>query len=339
MRRPLRILTWHVHGSYLYYLAHGPHTLYVPVKPGRPEGYGGRLPGFDWPDNVRDVPADGVAGLELDCILFQSRKNYEIDQFEILTSAQRRLPRIFLEHDPPREHPTDTRHPVDDEEVLLVHVTAFNELMWDSGRTPTRVVEHGVAIPDGVRYTGDLSRGVVVVNGLGSRGRRLGKDVFERVRREVPLDLVGMGAERVGGLGEIGHGELARFAARRRFFFNPIRYTSLGLSVCEAMMAGIPVVGLATTELSSVIENGVSGYVDTRIDALIGHMRELLADPHEARRLGEGAKRAAEERFGIGRFVRDWNRVFEDAAGARASRAGSSADSAAPRPTHRTAHA
>jgi ADP-heptose:LPS heptosyltransferase len=29
---------------------------------------------------------------------------------EILTEAQRRLPRIYLEHDPPREHPTDTRH-------------------------------------------------------------------------------------------------------------------------------------------------------------------------------------------------------------------------------------
>jgi glycosyltransferase involved in cell wall biosynthesis len=320
MSRPLNILTWHVHGSYLYYLAHIPHTLYVPIKPGRPEGYGGRLPGFDWPDTVRDVPAHKVAGLELDCILFQSRKNYEIDQFEILSSAQRRLPRIFLEHDPPRGHPTDTRHPVDEEDVLLVHVTAFNDLMWDSGSTPTRVVEHGVTIPRDVRYSGELARGVVVVNGLGSRGRRLGKDVFERVREAVPLDLVGMGAERVGGLGEIGHDELARFVARRRFFFNPIRYTSLGLSICEAMMAGVPVVGLATTELSSVIENGASGYVDTRIDTLVERMRELLADRGAARRLGEGAKRVAEERFGIGRFVDDWNRVFEEVSGERAPR-------------------
>jgi glycosyltransferase involved in cell wall biosynthesis len=320
MSRPLNILTWHVHGSYLYYLAHGPHTLYVPIKPGRPEGYGGRLPGFDWPDTVREVAAHDVAGLELDCILFQSRKNYEIDQFEILSSAQRRLPRIFLEHDPPREHPTDTRHPVDDDDLLLVHVTPFNDLMWDSGRTPTRVVEHGVTIPNGVRYSGEIERGVVVVNGLASRGRRLGKDVFERVRKEVPLDLVGMAAERVGGLGEIGHGELARFVARRRFFFNPIRYTSLGLSVCEAMMAGVPVIGLATTELSSVIENGVAGYVDTRVDPLIERMCELLANPHEARRLGEGARRIAEERFGIERFVRDWNRVFEEVSDERAPR-------------------
>lgn len=323
MSRPLNILTWHVHGNYLYYLAQGPHTLYVPVKPGRPEGYGGRLPGFAWPATVRDVPAIDVASLEVDCILFQSRKNYEIDQFEILTKAQRRLPRIFLEHDPPRERPTETRHPVDDENVLLVHVTPFNDLMWNSGHTPTRVIEHGVTIPEGVSYSGEMERGIVVVNGLAARGRRLGKDVFERVRREVPLDLVGMDSEALGGLGEIAHSELAKFAARRRFFFNPVRYTSLGLSICEAMMAGMPVVGLATTELASLIENGVSGFVDTRVDVLVERMRELLLDPDEARRLGRGAQRIAEERFGIGRFVRDWNRTFEEVAGRRAPRTGS----------------
>jgi len=45
MRR-LLILTWHIHGSYLYYLTQAGHEFYLPVKPGRPEGYGGRLGGF-----------------------------------------------------------------------------------------------------------------------------------------------------------------------------------------------------------------------------------------------------------------------------------------------------
>ena len=36
-RKTMRVLTWHVHGSYLYYLAHAPHDFYVPVKEGRPE--------------------------------------------------------------------------------------------------------------------------------------------------------------------------------------------------------------------------------------------------------------------------------------------------------------
>jgi len=310
MRR-LRILTWHVHGAYLYYLSQAPHDFYVPVKPGRPEGYVG-VPagGYPWPENVREVPADAARGVELDCVLSQTRVNYLKDRHEVLSDAQLHLPHVHLEHDPPRAHPTDERHPVDDPNVLLVHVTAFNELMWDSGRTPTRVIEHGVTVPSDVRYEGDLERGLALVNNLPSRGRRVGADVFERVRRDVPVDLAGMGSEDIGGLGEVSHDRLPAFQVRYRFLFNPIRYTSLALAVCEAMMLGMPVVGLATTEYATAIENGVSGYVDTNVDRLVERMRELLADPTEARRLGEGAHRQAQERFSLERFLRDWNDAF-----------------------------
>lgn len=306
----LRILTWHVHGSYLYYLSQARHEFFLPVKPGRAEGYGGRSGHFRWPENVHEVPAGDVRTMALDCVLFQSRKNYVEDQYEILTEAQRRLPRVYLEHDPPREHPTDTRHPVDDPGVLLVHVTPFNDLMWDSGRTPTRVIDHGVTVPRGVRYTGELERGIVVVNGLRKRGRRLGADVFERVRREIPLDLVGIDSQELGGLGPLPLGELPRLEARYRFFFNPIRYTSLGLAVCEAMMLGLPIVGLATTEMATAVQNAVSGYVDTDVGRLIARMRDLLADPVLAYRLGQGARRRAWARFNIRRFIRDWDAAF-----------------------------
>lgn len=308
--RPLRILTWHVHGSYIYYLVQSCYKFYLPVKPDYPEGYGGRNGNSSWPDNVYDVPVEEVQNLEFDCIVFQSKKNYLEDQYEILSESQRQLPRIYLEHDPPREHPTDTRHPVDDPNVLLVHVTAFNDLMWDSGRTPTRVIEHGVLVPEDVQYTGELERGLVVVNNLPKRGRRLGADVFESVRTRVPLDLVGMGSEELGGLGEIQHNHLSAFESRYRFFFNPIRYTSLGLAVCEAMAIGMPIIALATTEMVTVVENGVSGYVDTNVNTLVERMQELLKYPDEARRLSEGARHYAQERFNIQRFIRDWDEAF-----------------------------
>ncbi len=313
--RPLRILTWHVHGSYLHYLTQCRHEFYLPVKPGYPEGYGGRLGGFPWRDNVHDVPAPAVQHLEFDCVLFQSSKNYLQDQYEILSESQRQLPQIYLEHDPPQEHPTNSRHPVDNTNVMLVHVTAFNQLMWDSGRTPTCVIEHGVMVPTDVQYTGEIARGLVIVNGLQSRGRRLGLDVFNQVRQHVPLDLVGMGAADLGGLGEIPHHELPSFQARYRFCFNPIRYTSLGLTICEAMMVGMPIIGLATTELVTVIENGVSGYIDTKVDRLIAIMSELLHDLPTAQRLGIGAQRCAQERFNIQRFIHDWEQVFATVAG------------------------
>jgi hypothetical protein len=101
--RPLRILTWHVHGSYLYYLLHTPHEFYIPVNAGRTEAYGGLPPGnsYPWPSNAHEVPVEQVKNLDLDVILFQTKRNYLLDQYEILSDEQQRLPKMYLEHDPP----------------------------------------------------------------------------------------------------------------------------------------------------------------------------------------------------------------------------------------------
>jgi glycosyltransferase involved in cell wall biosynthesis len=67
------------------------------------------------------------------------------------------------------------------------------------------------------------------------------------------------------------------------------------------------VVGLATTEMATAVENGISGYVDTDLSRLVCRMQELLDCPGQARILGAGARRRAMERFHIDRFVDDWN--------------------------------
>ncbi|MDT3671148.1 MAG: glycosyltransferase family 4 protein [Aromatoleum sp.] len=311
--RKLRILTWHVHGNYLYYLSQVPHTFLLPVDAARSPGFNGRAGTLPWGDNLVEVPVEALRTTEFDCILFQCRSNYLEDQFRLLSGAQQQLPRIYLEHDPPQVHPTNTPHPVDDPSMLLVHVTPFNALMWDNGRTPVRIVEHGVIVPPDARYDGRVPRGIAIVNHLARRGRRLGADVFEAARAEVPLDLIGMAAEESGGIGEVANTDLPAYIARYRFYFHPIRWTSLGLAAIEAMMIGLPVVGLATTELVTVIRNGESGWLDTDPARLVAHMQRLIDDPEEARRLGDGARAVALGRFNIERFVRDWLDVFRDA--------------------------
>lgn len=313
--RPLRIFTWHIHGSYLYYLSQTPCEFIVPVgKDGEP-GYTGRSGPFPWGPNVIEIPVEDVRNAEFDCILYQHSKNYLEDQYEILSEEQRRLPRIYLEHDPPREVPTDTRHIVDDPATLLVHVTHFNHLMWDNNRTPSRVIEHAVLIPENARYSGELEKGIVVINNIQKRGRRLGLDVYKEIRKRVPLDIVGMGSAEVGGLGEIPPPELPAFISRYRFFFNPIRYTSLGLAVCEAMMVGLPMIGLATTEMPVTVENGVTGYVHTDPDFLVKKMQLLLRDRAHATELGTAARAAALRKFDIQRFASEWLGTFQSVAG------------------------
>jgi glycosyltransferase involved in cell wall biosynthesis len=317
--RPLKILTWHVHGSYLFYLSAIPHEIYLPVKNPREGCYAGRTHNYPWPDRVKEIAAQEVCEHDFDCILYQSAQNYQEGRFEILSEWQRNLPQIYLEHDPPRQHPTDTRHPVDDPNVVIVHVTDFNRLMWNCGPNPTRVIEHGVFTPRDVLYQGDLAKGIVVINNIKPRGRRLGYDIFEAARKKIALTYVGAGWEEVNGYGEVRHADLFAFQSHYRFFFNPIRYTSLGLAVCEAMMIGMPIVGLATTEMVTVVENGYSGYLATNLDTLIDKMHSLLRNPAEAHRLGEGARETARERFSIERFINDWCNLLNEVTDLRSS--------------------
>src|SRR5690606_33375867 len=308
-KETIKIFTWHVHGSYLYYLSQGNYEIYIPVNSQKSSGFVGRGETYPFGKNVIEVKAEDVRDLDFDLILFQDDDNYLIHQFEILSEQQRALPKVYLEHDPPWGHPTDTLHLVQDPDVLVVHVTHFNRLMWNNGPVETAVIEHGVMAPP-IEYTGDLDRGIVVINKLATRGRLLGFDIFQEMRKTIPLDLVGMGTEGYGD-GEVLHGGLPAHISKYRFFFNPIRYTSLALAILEAMMLGIPVVALATTELAVTIQNGKNGFIRTDINYLKDKMELLLRDKDLAKRIGEEGRKTAIERFNIERFTTEWYNLFK----------------------------
>ncbi|PLK42480.1 glycosyltransferase [Emticicia sp. TH156] len=306
----LKIFTWHVHGSYLYYLSQGNYDIYIPVNNEKSEGYYGRGETFPFGANVIEVSAQNVKDIAFDCILFQSEKNYVKDQFEVLSELQRQLPRVYVEHNTPEGHPTNTRHIVNDPDVIVVHVTHFNKLMWYNATPHVRVIEHGITDSQ-VEYKGHIAKGIVVINHIEQRGRIAGWDTFDEVRKSVPIDLIGMGTKESDGLGEVLHPDLPIFLSHYRFFFNPIRYTSFGLAVCEAMMIGMPIVALATTEYPSIIKNGESGFINTNIDILIERMQLLLTDRLLAKSLGTEAQTIAKNRFNINRFTNEWYEVFQ----------------------------
>jgi glycosyltransferase involved in cell wall biosynthesis len=99
--------------------------------------------------------------------------------------------------------------------------------------------------------------------------------------------------------------------ARRRLYLHPVRWTSLGLSLLEAMHLGMPVVALATTEVTEAVPPG-AGVVSNRIDVLTDAVRDFIADPLHARMVGEGARAAALARYGLSRFLDDWERLLKE---------------------------
>ena len=311
----MKILTWHVHGNYLLYLTKfSPHVFYLPVDK---DGNGGRGATMPFGANVVEIAAEDVRNQQFDVILYQHWRNWLEDQHRLLSDEQMRGARIFLEHDPPREHPVDQPHFVgEDKNVLLVHCTDFNALMWNSGKAATRVIEHGVFLINEATANFSLPKGVTAINTIAARGRRAGADLFLRARETgVALDLVGMEAEKMGGVGEIKAPNLPAFLANYRFYFNASRYTSLNLAMIEAMLVGLPIAAAATTEVAATICNGANGFAETNFDTLCERMRELTDNPKLARELGDNARRYAVERFDIRRFTDEWNAAFKSAAG------------------------
>jgi hypothetical protein len=318
----MRILLWHVHGSWTTSLVQGDHDYVVPVLPDRGPDGRGRARTWDWPANVQERTPQELAEEALDMVLLQ--RPHELEELcERWTGRRpgRDVPAIYVEHNAPQGAINDMRHPAADRDDLVVaHVTHFNDLFWDCGSTPTRVIEHGVVDP-GLRYTGELPHAAVVINEARRRARVTGTDLLDRFTGVAPIDLFGMDAASVSSNAgvlhayddvpqERMHGELAR----RRVYLHPIRWTSLGLSLIEAMHLGMPVVALATTEAPEAVPAG-AGVVSTRVEALREAVRELIADPDGAREAGRVAREAALERYGLGRFLSDWDKLLMEVGG------------------------
>jgi hypothetical protein len=318
----MRVLLWHVHGSWTTAFVSGRHEYLLPTTPDRgPDGVG-LARTWDWTATTREVPFDRLRDEEVDVVVLQRMRDLELVREWLGREPGRDLPAVFLEHNAPEGAVPNTRHPLADRaDIPIAHVTFFNQLFYDNGRAPTTVIEHGIPDP-GERYTGELPRAGVVVNEPVRRDRYTGGDLLPGLAEVAPVDVFGM---RLCGLHEkyglppdrvtlhedppqsAMHAELAR----RRVYVHPMRWTSLGLSLLEAMHLGMPVVGLATTEAIEAVP-AEAGVLSTNPARLWAAVRDFLHDEDAARLAGKAARAAALERYGLPRFLRDWDVLLEE---------------------------
>ena len=305
---------WHVHGSYATSLVQGGHQYLIPTLPTRGADGLGRARTWDWPPSAVEVSPAEAAGAEVDVVILQ--RPVELEHLAETWLGGRRpgvdVPAVYLEHNAPQGAVNDLRHPAADRPgVTIVHVTRFNAVLWDSGSGPVRVVDHGIVDP-GYRYTGEVERAAVVVNDPVRRARVTGTDLLGSLAAAsgVGIDLFGMRTEPLGGV-DVPQGELHDAMARRRVYLHPVRWTSLGLSLLEAMHLGMPVVALATTEVPAAVPPA-AGVVSNDLDVLAGALRRLAAEPEEATVMGKAAREEALARYGLDRFLADWDALFEE---------------------------
>src|SRR6185436_7320266 len=107
-----------------------------------------------------------------------------------------------------------------------------------------------------------------------------------------------LGCPGVRTVGDLPQDRLHDAMARRRVYLHPMRWTSLGLSLIEAMHLGMPVVALATTEAPEAVP-AEAGVISTRVDTLVRAVRQLVSDPEKARAMGQAGRAAALARYGL----------------------------------------
>jgi len=322
----VKVLVWHVHGSWTTAFVQGGHEYLIPVVEGRgPDGLG-RARTWDWPANAREVTPEQLRSLDddggIDLVILQRTRDLELVREWLGAEPGRDLPAVFLEHNAPGLEPDDgpvphTRHPMADRtDIPIAHVTSFNRLFYDNGRAPTTVIEHGIVDP-GERWTGELARAAVVTNEPVRRGRTVGADLLPGLAAVAPVDVFGMGLtglheaygldpDRVALFDDPPQAAMHTELARRRVYVHPVRWTSLGLSLLEAMHLGMPVVALATTEVVEAVP-AEAGVISTRPERLWAAVREFLHEDDAARLAGKAARAAALERYGLARFLGDWD--------------------------------
>ncbi|WP_405434176.1 glycosyltransferase [Micromonospora sp. NBC_00617] len=318
----MNILLWHVHGSWTTSFVHGRHRYLIPTTADRgPYGLG-RARTYPWPDSAVEVAPDDLPGSDVDLVILQRPEEIDLAEQWLGRRPGRDVPAIYVEHNTPKGDVPNTRHPMADRADLLVaHVTGFNQIFWDTGATRTSVVDHGIVAP-AVSYTGELDRLAVVINEPVRRGRVTGTDLLPEFAAIAPLDVFGMGvagladhlglpADRLASHDDVPQDRMHAELARRRAYLHLCRWTSLGLSLIEAMAIGMPVVALATTEAVTAVPPE-AGALATRMDTLLDAARRFIAEPAAARQAGVAARAAARDRYGLDRFLADWDRLLEE---------------------------
>ena len=314
----MRVLLWYAHGSYVNALVRGNHEYLVCAAD--PFGGAPPVPTSPWPEAVTLVSPDDLRANPPDVVVIQRLAEVDFCRDSLGFEPGRDRPAVFCEHNVPRQDIPSAAHPLADRSHwLIVHVTGVNALLWHCGRTPTKVVGHGVPDP-GARYVGDLDRAAFVVNEPVRRDRLVGTDLIPFVAPHVGVDVFGIDGDlliaarpeadlRWGG--NLAQQELWNAVADDRVYLHLNRWTSLGLSLIEAMLMGMPVAVLAMTEAASLPPE--IGVVSSDLDRLRRRVEELIKDPDEARHCGRLARTVALERFGLAAFLRGWDEAYEQA--------------------------
>lgn len=198
-------------------------------------------------------------------------------------------------------------------DCLHVFISDFNKKEWQFAANSGTVIRHGVNTdfwsPSGERKPHALS----VVNDWINRDWCCGFSQWKAgiMDQEVPHKVMGD----TPGLSKPSESleELRGAFQEAQVFVNTSTVSPIPMSLLEAMSCGCGVVSANTCMIPEIISHGFNGYLvePDDVEGLTRYTKELLEDKAKAKRFGHNARNTITERFGISRFVTEWNKTIE----------------------------
>jgi hypothetical protein len=305
----MRLLVFNCHEAWIHQLEHVPARLDIV------DGLAGR-DGASWNHAVRPVPVN--ATLVSDFAHLAHTSGYDCvvahNLTDLLAARPVRAPRLLVLHATleGRQIEEGSRLALDELRRTAAqflrdsaaHAVAISDLKARSWGLPTAILRPCLDVTAFPCATGELARGIRVVNHIERRKRILRWDVHEAAFAGLPVTLVGHNPG-LWGVGPARSWDHLKLLLRSHRFVvhttDPALEDGYNLALLEAMACGLPVVG--TPHPSSPAVHGESGLLSDDPAVLRTYAERLMGDRALALEMGARARHAVARLFPVDTFV------------------------------------
>jgi glycosyltransferase involved in cell wall biosynthesis/2-polyprenyl-3-methyl-5-hydroxy-6-metoxy-1,4-benzoquinol methylase len=314
-----RILTFNWHESYLHLLSKTGYEFDV-VEKEKAGIYG-------WIEAIRPVPpncrllSEEVAREGLQAGTYDRIIAHNLE--DLLFTRQWAVPKVLVFHNMLSTEIALSGKAIDKKAYLervaqlfaeirdltLVFISEAKKLDWGF---EGEIILPGVDPEDYNGYDGQEASVLRVGNGLKERDIMLGYSLQERVVGGLPSMILGLNAHIPEAYVPRDWDEYRGFLRGHRVFLNTTLEPyedGYNLAMLEAMATGMPIV--STTNRSSPIEDGVSGFLSEDESELRERLEALLKHRSLGISIGRRARQAVLDRFPIQVFVDRWAAVLD----------------------------
>ncbi len=191
-----------------------------------------------------------------------------------------------------------------------VFISDFSRIGWMFDSEESHIIEHGIDTDLFTPRSDERENSCLsVVNDWINRDVFCGYSLWKDIIKGFPYKVLGT----TPGLSKPAKDidDLASHYRNYSIFVNTSQISPIPSSLLEAASSGAAIVSASTCMIPEVFTDGVDAFISNNPSVLKDRIRTLLNEPQMAREMGLKARQTILDRFGMDRFVNDWNYCFE----------------------------